>query len=107
MEGDGAGYDVDSFEVDGSPRFIEVKTTKGPADTDFFISANEVEFSARHAGSYLLYRLYGFDPDTRRGSYYVRRGALQGDASLQLLAGQFRVRLAPIAASPSAELSGQ
>ena len=102
VEGDGAG--VDSFELDGSPRFIEVKTTKGAAETDFFISANEVEFSARHAGSYLLYRLHGFDPDTRRGSYYVRHGALQCDASLQLLAVQFRVRLAPVAASPLAEL---
>ena len=28
-EGDGAGYDIESFEPDGRPRLIEVKTTNG------------------------------------------------------------------------------
>ena len=36
---------------DCSPRFIEVKTIKGGANTDFFISANEVEFASRHDGA--------------------------------------------------------
>jgi hypothetical protein len=34
-----AGYDMRSFSLDGSPRYIEVKTTVGPAETSFFISA--------------------------------------------------------------------
>jgi Domain of unknown function (DUF3883) len=29
IEGDGAGYDIESFEIDGTPKFIEVKTTRG------------------------------------------------------------------------------
>ena len=95
---------MDSFELDGSPRFIEVKTTKGRPTRTF--SFRQTRWNSQHdtRGSYLLYRLYGFDPDTRRGSYYVRRGALQSDVSLQLLAVQFRVRLAPVAASPLGEL---
>jgi hypothetical protein len=34
-EGDGAGYDVKSFFVDGRPKYIEVKTTAGPKTADF------------------------------------------------------------------------
>ena len=93
LEGDGAGYDVASFEPDGSERFIEVKTTRGGPETDFFISANELEFSTRHPQSYVLYRLYSFDPDTEAGNFYVRRGALTQDVSLQLQPVQFRVRV--------------
>ena len=93
LEGDGAGYDVASFELDGSERFIEVKTTRGGPETDFFISANELEFSTRHPESYALYRLYSFDSDTEAGNFYVRRGALAQDVSLQLQPVQFRVRV--------------
>jgi len=83
-----------TFELDGSSRFIEVKTTKGSANTDFFISANEVEFASRHGGAYYLYRLYDFDPAAGRGCFYVRRGAVSTDASLELQPVQFRVRIA-------------
>ena len=93
LEGDGAGYDVASFELDGAERIIEVKTTRGGADTDFFISANELEFSTRHPQSYVLYRLHSFEPDTGAGNFYVRRGALTQDVSLQLQPVQFRVRV--------------
>jgi uncharacterized protein DUF3883 len=44
VEGDGAGFDVRSFHMDGSPKFIEVKTTRGDASTDFYVSRNEVAF---------------------------------------------------------------
>ncbi len=40
-DGDGAGYDVSSFSLEGTPRFIEVKTTNGSARTPFFITRNE------------------------------------------------------------------
>ena len=93
VEGDGTGYDIASFELDGSDRFIEVKTTRSGAQTDFFISANEVQFSIQQGSSYYLYRVYYFDPSVRRGQYYVRRGSLVDDVSLHLQPVQFRVRL--------------
>ena len=40
LDGDGAGYDILSFETDGTERFLEVKTTVGYERTPFFISPN-------------------------------------------------------------------
>lgn len=59
-KGDGLGYDVLSFETDGRPRFIEVKTTAFGKETPFFISCNEVAFSGAHAEEFHLYRLFEF-----------------------------------------------
>lgn len=59
-DGDGAGYDVRSFDFDGRERFIEVKTTAFAQQTPFFVSAAELEFSQRYAPQYRLARVYGF-----------------------------------------------
>ena len=80
VEGDGAGYDVRSYDLDGSPKFIEIKTTKGPATTPFFISPNELAFSIQHPENYFLYRVYKFDAETRVGKVF----ALRGDLSTQI-----------------------
>jgi hypothetical protein len=58
--GDGAGYDIRSFDLDGSERLIEVKTTNGPARTPFFLSENERAFSDERPDAFRLLRLYGF-----------------------------------------------
>lgn len=44
-EGDGAGFDIRSFEADGRDRFIEVKTTAYGRQVPFFVSQNEVVVS--------------------------------------------------------------
>ncbi|MBC4014618.1 DUF3883 domain-containing protein [Siccirubricoccus deserti] len=76
-EGDGAGFDVASFDADGSPRLIEVKTTNGPAETPFYVTANEVRVSEDRADSYLLYRVYGFAKEPR---IYCLKGSLKSGA---------------------------
>lgn len=60
VRGDGAGYDIRSFEVDGAERLIEVKTTNGPAKTPFFMSENERAFSDDRPDAFTLLRLYSF-----------------------------------------------
>lgn len=40
-DGDGAGYDIRSFDPAGRERLIEVKTTTGHVATPFFLSENE------------------------------------------------------------------
>lgn len=58
--GDGAGYDIASFEFDGRERLIEVKTTNGPARTPFYLSENERAFSEERPDAFRLLRLYNF-----------------------------------------------
>jgi len=61
VEGNGAGYDIKSFTPEGEEKFIEVKTTKGSAQTAFSVSSHEVRFTADHADRYYLYRVFDFD----------------------------------------------
>ena len=58
IEGDGAGYDIKSFDEYGNEKFIEVKTTKEGINTDFFMSPNELRFAERHSNNYFIYRVY-------------------------------------------------
>lgn len=64
-DGDGAGYDIKSFDNAGSERFLEVKTTRGGARTPFFISENERTFSEECSEQFTLIRLYDFSRATR------------------------------------------
>lgn len=57
-DGDGAGYDISSFEIDGKERLLEVKTTNGGDSTPFYISENERAFSDENHDSFRLVRVY-------------------------------------------------
>jgi hypothetical protein len=59
-QGDGAGYDILSFDGDGRERYIEVKTTAYVAETPFFVTPNEIGFSNDRSDSFHLYRLFAF-----------------------------------------------
>lgn len=50
------GYDVLSFEIDGTPRHIEVKATIGDSNS-FDMSANEWDTCCRVGNSYYIYRV--------------------------------------------------
>lgn len=76
-EGDGAGYDIASFNADGSTRYIEVKTTNGGPETPFYITANELRVSENAAAAFSLYRVYWFSKEPR---IYCLRGSLKASA---------------------------
>jgi hypothetical protein len=59
-EGDGAGYDVASFNLEGKPRLIEVKTTNGSARTPFFITRNEFSVAREIPAQWQIYRVHLF-----------------------------------------------
>lgn len=63
--GPSAGYDILSFEENGTDRFIEAKTTKYGKNTPFFVTPNELKFSLENAGSYFLYRVFKFRAEPR------------------------------------------
>lgn len=58
--GDGAGYDIHSFDLEGKERLLEVKTTRGDAHTPFYLSSNEYRVSKERATNYRLVRVYDF-----------------------------------------------
>ena len=68
---DGKGYDIISWDENGRPIYIEVKTTKGDIHTPFYLSRNELEFAKLHPDNYRIYRLYGYDPVLNSARYYV------------------------------------
>ena len=64
-DGDGAGYDISSFEPNGKSRLIEVKTTNGWERTPFFISRNEVAVSQERSSEWCLFRLWNFSREPK------------------------------------------
>lgn len=58
--GDGAGYDILSFDLAGQAILIEVKTTNGPARTPFFITRNEFQLAKERAVDWRIYRVHRF-----------------------------------------------
>lgn len=83
VEGDGAGFDILSYTLEGKEKFIVVKTTSGGALTPFFLTSNEVAFSQRNVNSYYLYRLYNYDSLTQSGEYFVLEGDISKLVNLQ------------------------
>lgn len=65
LDGDGLGYDILSFDHSGEERLIEVKTTNGPATTDFFLSRTEHEVSQEKADVWSLHRVHLFSTTPR------------------------------------------
>jgi hypothetical protein len=64
-EGDGAGFDILSFDLAGHERLIEVKTTNGGAKTPFFVTRNEHRVAGAHVDSWRLYRVHFFSQTPR------------------------------------------
>lgn len=69
-EGDGAGYDILSYETSGKPKFLEVKTTTGPKDTPFYLTENEKAFIEAYQEEAEIVRVYNFDTVVENGDVY-------------------------------------
>lgn len=89
-EGDGAGFDIRSFELDGTDRFIEVKTTAFGKQTPFFVSRNEVAVSDYRSTHYHLCRLFTFRDDPR---FYSLTGSIEQQCLLEPVQFSARPRL--------------
>jgi hypothetical protein len=76
---DGLGYDILSFEPDGSDRYIEVKTTRFGQMTPFYASRGEVAFSEEQSPRFHLYRVFKFRESPR---VFVLTGSLRDSCRL-------------------------
>ncbi len=80
LDGDGCGYDIESFEDDGKGFFIEVKTTNAGALVPFFISPNELAVADRMKSAYRLYRVFNYSHNPQ---IFVIQGPLTNKLRLQ------------------------
>lgn len=78
-DGDGAGYDVASFEPDGTERLIEVKTTNGWERTPFHLTSNEIAVAETRRDVWQLIRLWNF---ARQPRAFAIRPPLDAHVSL-------------------------
>jgi len=65
LDGDGAGFDIQSFEPDGRDRLVEVKTTNGWERTPFQITRNELAVADARREHWHLVRLWNFAREPR------------------------------------------
>lgn len=79
-DGDGPGYAIHSYGLDGSDRLIEVKTTRYGRETPFHVSAHEVAMSRRHGSRFWVYRVFSF---RERPRLYMLHGALDQGTTLE------------------------
>lgn len=89
--GDGAGYDIMSYEASELARFIEVKTTNGGPETPFVVSRNEKEFSEEMGDSFCLYRVFSFSSVPK---LFILRGSIASHLTLHPI--DFRAHLKSI-----------
>ena len=75
-KGDGAGYDIKSFDRNGNEIFIEVKTTSSSCSTPFFITRTELERSQQEKENYRLYRLYNYNKQKDSCEIAIYKGDL-------------------------------
>ena len=59
-DGDGAGFDILSYDLSGTERLLEVKTTNGHQTTPFYLSENERSLSVERPDVFRLVRVYDF-----------------------------------------------
>jgi hypothetical protein len=64
-DGDGAGYDILSFDPNGKERLLEVKTTNGSARTPFFLTNNERALALERPDHWQIYRVHLFAKEPR------------------------------------------
>ncbi len=86
-DGDGAGYDIESYSPEGRTRLIEVKTTNGWERTPFHITRNELAVAENRPTEWCLLRLWNFAREPRG---FELRPPL--DAHVTLIATSYEAR---------------
>ena len=69
-DGDGAGYDILSYDKTGQVRFLEVKTTTAGLETPFYLTENERLFLEMYGDEAEIVRVYNFDMQEKSGQVY-------------------------------------
>ena len=79
--GDGAGFDILAFDIEGNELYVEVKTTTGGKGTQFYVTGNELALSQQKGEQFVLYRI--FDWNGTEGKFWRVAGPLDEQLELQ------------------------
>jgi Domain of unknown function (DUF3883) len=77
---DGLGYDIASFEPDGTVIYIEVKATNQGAASPFYLSETELRVSNARGDVYRLYRVFEFSQFPK---VFIVKGPLSQNLTLR------------------------
>jgi hypothetical protein len=83
LEGDGHGYDIESYNEKGENIYIEVKTTVGGVNTSFDVSSNEVLVSEEKNKQYYIYRLFNYNKEMNSAEVYIINGPISENFVLE------------------------
>lgn len=89
-ESDSYGYDIESYSQ-GETVYIEVKSTTGTFDTDFFLTANERNVMKEKRENYWLYRIFELSKEDGSAKLSVFRGRSEIEASFELEPTNYRM----------------
>ena len=77
--GDGLGYDIKSYDLNGEEIHIEVKTTKSNMTDSFYMSKREMEESNNRDYKYKIYRVYNLNETLNRADIIIYDGGITED----------------------------
>ncbi len=60
---------------------------------EFYVTANELQFSRQHSDNFFLYRVCDYDEESNRGKFFTVKGSLENNFALIPI--RFRVKLSP------------
>lgn len=87
---DSLGYDIESYEVDGAEKFIEVKSSSKPeGNISFLISSNEYKKAKQLEDKYFVYFVQGVDSQNPKITQI--KGSALRDGSLRVVPSEYTV----------------
>lgn len=78
--GDRAGHDIQSWDDNGDPLFIRVKTTRFGPETPFYLSTRELAMARLHNANYAVYRVFDYP---ERPRLFIVNGPLEASSRLE------------------------
>lgn len=95
-DGDGYGYDIQSFDIiNGEDKiiYIEVKSTSDSISSDFEMSANEIKFAEEHIDEFKIYRVY---KNKNVANFYIIESGNDLKNDFEIEPTKFKVSIKPI-----------
>ena len=74
LEDDSKGFDILSYDENGLPKYIEVKSTTDDVNSQFYITESEIN-AMKSLPNYFIYRVYDLNMENGEGSIYIVNGA--------------------------------